>query len=171
MMAEVNRVIKPGGVFVLTTPNVVRLGNVSQMILGEHPMCWAPYNGYDGNRHNREYTPSEIDRLFRAGGVTPTEVTTFGYKRRGFPRDLLGKLAAIGLLPFRRCPRRWRHDVILAVGRKTSTQIDRRPGWLYFDLAERPRPGPAYGLQTHSSVETPHSSSKLEADAPLDSCV
>lgn len=28
-------------------------------------------------------------------------------------------------------------DVILAVGRKTSTRIDRRPGWLYFDLGER----------------------------------
>ena len=83
MMAEVNRVLKPGGTFVLTTPNAVRHSNVVKMILGEHPLGWTPYNGYDCNRHNREYTPSEIDQLFRAAGFAPSEVTTFGSKRRG----------------------------------------------------------------------------------------
>ena len=151
MMAEVNRVLRPGGTFVLTTPNAVRYGNLVNMVLGEQPCGWAPFNGFDGNRHNREYTPAEIDRLFRAGGLAPSEVTTFGRKRRGWKRDLMRVLCGLGLLPFRGCPGRWRQDVILAVGTKTSTLIERRPDWLYFDMAERahvttPEPNPAETL-------------------------
>ncbi len=137
MMAEVNRVLKPGGVFVLSTPNAVRIGSVVSVVLGENPIGWSPYNGFDGNRHNRLYTPVEIDRLFRAAGLTPTEVTTFGRKRRGFRRDLLARFVSMALLPFRHCPPSMRRDVILATGRRTSTRIERRPDWLYFDMAER----------------------------------
>ena len=137
MMAEVNRVLKPGGTFVLTTPNAVRHSNVVKMILGEHPLGWIPYNGYDCNRHNREYTPYEIDQLFRAAGFTPSEVTTFGSKRRGLRRDLMKVMVATALTPFRNCPSRWRRDVILAVGTKTSPIRQRRPDWLYYDMAER----------------------------------
>jgi len=132
MMAEVNRVLKPGGTFVLTTPNAVRSANVVNAIRGEHPYGWAPYNGFDANRHNREYTPREVEKLFRCGGFSPSEVTTFGSKRRGAVRDLMSVLVS----PFL-WPRRWRRDVILAVGTKTSTRVDRRPSWLYFEMAER----------------------------------
>ncbi|MEK6798825.1 MAG: methyltransferase domain-containing protein [Planctomycetota bacterium] len=137
MIAEVNRVLKLGGRFILTTPNAVRVSNVVNMILGEHPYGWSAYNGHDGNRHNREYTPGEVGRLLEAGGFNPAEVSTFGTKSRGPGRDLLRKMCEWALLPVRRCPRSWRRDVILAGGRKTSTQIVRRPGWLYFDMAER----------------------------------
>jgi len=137
MMAEINRVLKPGGTLVLTTPNAVRYSNVVNVLLGEQPYGWAPYNGFDGNRHNREYTPAEVDRLFRAAGMTPSEVTTFGDKSRGFKRDLLKWLLRPALFPLRSCPPSWRHDVLLAVGTKTSTSVERRPSWLYFDMAER----------------------------------
>jgi len=137
MMAEVNRVLKPGGTFVLSTPNAVRHSNLVKMILGEQPLGWAPFNGYDGNRHNREYTPSEIDQLFRAAGLAPREITTFGSKPRGRRRDLMKAVVATLLIPFQNCPPRWRRDVILAVGTKTSPVRQRRPAWLYFDMAER----------------------------------
>ncbi len=137
MMAEINRVLKPGGTLVLTTPNAVRTRNLVNSIMGEHPYGWAPFNGFDGNRHNREYTPREVDRLFRAAGITPGEVTTFGDKSRGLRRDLLKWLLTPALLPFRSCPKSLRRDVILATGTKTSASIERRPGWLYFDMAER----------------------------------
>jgi len=149
MMSEINRVLKPGGTFVLTTPNVVRYSNLVSVLLGEQPYGWAPYNGFDGNRHNREYTPAEVDRLFRAAGMTPSEVTTFGSKSRGFKRDVLKWMLTPVLWPVRSCPGSWRRDFILAVGTKTSALVDGRPSWLYFDMAERadvpvrrPRPEP-----------------------------
>lgn len=137
MVAEVNRVLKPGGIFVLTTPNAVRYANLINIIMGEQPCGWNPYNGFDTNRHNREYTPREISKLFNAGGFSSQEIITFGRKSRGLMRDWFAAVCRILLAPIRNCPRAWRNDVILAVGRKTSSRIERRPSWLYFDMAER----------------------------------
>jgi len=136
MMAEINRVLKPGGVFVLSTPNAVRYSNVVKIILGEQPLGWTPYNGMDSNRHNREYAPHEVTQLCEAAGITPDEVTTFGAKPHGIKREVLRRLVACGLFVFRSCRRSWRHDVILVAGRKTSPVQDRRPQWLYFEAAE-----------------------------------
>ena len=139
MAAEVNRVLKREGVFVLSTPNALRYASIVNMVVGEQPMGYVGYNGVDTNRHNRLYTPGELERLLRAAGMDPQEVTTFGTKRKGWRRDVLKWLAAVSLFPFRQCPHSWRHDVILAVGRKTSCRVDRRPSWLYYELAERRR--------------------------------
>lgn len=150
MMAEVNRVLKPGGLFILSTPNAVRCSNVVNILLGEHPLGWTQYNGIDTNRHNREYTPSEVIQLFQAAGIPTVETVTFGAKRRGRIRDLLRGLVATGLFFLPGCPRRWRRDVILAVGRRTSPVRDRKPSWLYFEPAEHVRTqkrGPAEDRQ------------------------
>jgi SAM-dependent methyltransferase len=140
MMAEVNRVLRPGGALVLSTPNAVRYANIVNLLLGEQPYGWAPFNGFDGNRHNREYTPSEVERLFHAAGFTPREVTTFGGKHRGAVRSAMKTLVAGAVLPIVTCPPRWRRDVVVAVGHKSSPVLDRRPSWLYFDMAERAKP-------------------------------
>ncbi len=145
MMSQINRVLRPGGTLVLSTPNAVRYANIVSALLGEQPYGWAPYNGFDGNRHNREYTPSEVDRLFRAAGVTPREVATIGNKDRGAIRQAMKALVAGAVLPIVSCPPRWRRDVVLAVGEKTSSVIERRPSWLYFDMAERALPSPIPG--------------------------
>ncbi len=137
MMSEINRALKPGGLFVLSTPNAIRTSNVVNIFLGEQPCGWNPYNGFDTNRHNREYTPREIERLLAASGMAPKEVTTFGAKSRGGFRDAFAHIVGLGLAAVPGCPRRHRRDVILACGTKTSTVIERRPSWLYFDMAER----------------------------------
>jgi SAM-dependent methyltransferase len=136
MMAEINRVLKPNGTLVLTTPNAIRAGNLVKAWLGEHPMGWAPYNGFDSNRHNREYTPAEVEALLRNSGLDPVEVSTFGAKNRGAVRTFLRWLTTPLLWPVPRCPLRWRRDVILAIGRRVCDVADRRPSWLYFDMAE-----------------------------------
>jgi len=137
MMAEVSRVLKPGGHLVLSSPNAVRTANVVNILLGEQPCGWNPYNGFDTNRHNREYTPCEIDRLFGAAGLKAQEVITFGTKSRGALRDTLSFILGLGLTVIPGTPPRHRRDVILATGTKMSAVIQRRPSWLYFDMAER----------------------------------
>lgn len=137
MMSEINRVLKPGGLLVLSTPNAVRTSNVVNILLGEQPCGWNPYNGFDTNRHNREYTPREIERLLVASGLASSEVTTFGAKSRRGIRDVLARVVGPGLSVIPNCPRRHRRDVILARGTKISAAVERRPSWLYFDMAER----------------------------------
>jgi glycosyltransferase involved in cell wall biosynthesis/SAM-dependent methyltransferase len=66
-LLEIRRVLKPGGVMVLTTPNVARLDNVRRVIAGEN--IYDPYSGYGPyGRHNREYTPQDLASLISANG-------------------------------------------------------------------------------------------------------
>jgi SAM-dependent methyltransferase len=52
-LAEINRVLRPDGRLVVTTPNVARLGNVLAMSSGGN--LYDPYSGFGPyGRHNRE---------------------------------------------------------------------------------------------------------------------
>ncbi len=137
MMAEIQRVLKPGGILVLTTPNVVRSSNVVSMLLGEHPYSWSPYNGFDTNRHNREYTPHEIGLLMKSAGLSAQRLDTVGRKKRGMKRDLLARLVSLILSPVPGCPPSMRRDLICCVARNNRNLKDRRPGWLYYDMSDR----------------------------------
>jgi SAM-dependent methyltransferase len=64
---ELKRVLKPGGVMVLTTPNAARLENVIAFIEGRN--MYDPYSGYGPyGRHNREYTRHELHQLMVHAG-------------------------------------------------------------------------------------------------------
>jgi len=65
MLSEIHRVLKDNGLLILTTPNSLRFSNVRSLNIGhtiyERYRRDSPYAVY--GRHNREYTPGELQNL------------------------------------------------------------------------------------------------------------
>ena len=58
-LREINRVLRPGGRLILTTPNVARLENIARLVAGAN--LYDPFSGYGPHgRHNREYIMHEL---------------------------------------------------------------------------------------------------------------
>jgi glycosyltransferase involved in cell wall biosynthesis/SAM-dependent methyltransferase len=132
MMMEVNRILKPGGHFVLTTPNVSAMRGISAIMQGYHPGFFHAYikpaeSGEVDARHNREYTPREVKLLLENSGFEVERLETGEFRDEphpeyGWVRHLLKTYWLTAEL---------RGDGIYAVGRKTGPVRDRYPGWLY----------------------------------------
>jgi len=133
LMSEVNRILKPGGHFVLTTPNVAALRGLAAILQGYHPGFFHAYikpatgEKEADARHNREYTPREIHQLLETSGFAVTLLETGPFREE--PRPEYGWVER--LLDRYKLPTHLRGDGIYAVGRKTGTVRERYPGWLY----------------------------------------
>ena len=133
LMSEVNRILKPGGHFVVTTPNIAALRGISGILQGYHPGFFHAYikpaEGADDvdARHNREYTPREIHQLLENSGFAVTLLETGEF--RDEPHPEFGWI--LHLLERYRLGTELRGDGIYAVGRKTGPVRERYPGWLY----------------------------------------
>lgn len=133
MMGEINRVLKPGGQVVITTPNITSLRAVSAMLLGYHPGFFHAYikparPGEEVEaRHNREYAPRELQSLLEDSGFEVTLLETGEF--RDAPHPEFGWVEHL-LKQYRVNPA-LRGDGIYAVGRKTGAVKNRYPEWLY----------------------------------------
>jgi glycosyltransferase involved in cell wall biosynthesis/SAM-dependent methyltransferase len=133
MMSEVNRILKPGGHFVLTTPNLGSVRAISAILQGYHPGFFPAYirpaaEGEEADaRHTREYTPMEIRFLFRDAGLELTLLETGAFRDLPKPEHEW----VLELLERYLLPRDLRGDGIYAVGRKIGPVRDRYPTWLY----------------------------------------
>ena len=132
LMSEVNRILKPGGHLILTTPNICSLRGVSAILQGYHPGFFHAYikpaeDGVVDARHNREYTPGEIYRLLLDAGFEVTLMETGAFREEPHPEHEW----AWDVLKERQMPVDLRGEGIYAVGRKASGVLQRWPDWLY----------------------------------------
>ncbi len=70
-LAEIHRVLKPGGALVLSTPNASRADSIINFLLGRN--IYDPYHlgaPLKGSRHSREYTLAELKELLEGCGYS-----------------------------------------------------------------------------------------------------
>jgi hypothetical protein len=128
----VNRILKPGGHLVLTTPNIASLRGISAILQGYHPGVFPEYirpsaKGEVDARHNREYTPREIHKLLENSGFSVVRLETGPYRdeptaQYGWVLHLLERYKLDTVL---------REEGIYAVGQKMGGVRERYPDWLY----------------------------------------
>jgi SAM-dependent methyltransferase len=120
VLAEIHRVLEPGGRLLLTTPNAVRTDNLVRMLRGEN--VYEQLSGYGTyGRHNREYTVAELDTFLTACGYRVEKLFALDIHPR--PDDDLGRIE--GVEPAHR------GDNLFALA---ATDGERRwayPDWLY----------------------------------------
>lgn len=133
MMSEINRILRPGGHLVLTTPNIASLRAIAAILSGYHPGFFPAYirprvAGEEPEaRHNREYTAREIALLLHYAGFETTLVETGPFRDQPKPEHEWVK----HLLAQYQQPADLRGDGVYAVGRKTGPVRERFPAWLY----------------------------------------
>ena len=82
-LMEINRILKPGGFLVVTTPNVASWFAVFQALQQQAPNRWAFYSGDPSKARNhihaREYLVSDFHTLLPAAGFEVEDIVTRDY--------------------------------------------------------------------------------------------
>jgi SAM-dependent methyltransferase len=129
MMSEIHRILKPNGILVLTTPNVVSIRALHAMISGIHPNLFSKYvmpTLRPEAKHIREYTPKELLRLFADSGFTVQYIDTTSYGERAGIYKWITRA-----IQFAKPLTRLREDCVYLVGQKAKDVGSRYPSWLY----------------------------------------
>jgi len=132
MIAEINRILAPGGWLILSTPNIASLRSAHAVLHGYHPGLFSSYirpnpDGSVDPRHSREYAPREVALLSEAGGFQVDLLETGDYQERQSDFEAVRKLLAShgGTLDLR-------GEVIYCRARKSGPVRDRWPKELYY---------------------------------------
>ena len=148
MFSEVERVLRPNGKFIVTTPNINSDMALKKIFFGHAPYSFGvfvPYHGVYG-RHNREYTPHEIELLGLSTGLSTASLFTKDVylKEIDDAHDFAARFADL------QNPASLRGQNIFYTGTKSGAPRDTRPSPLYLEdpfaflgsmTAQPPAPG------------------------------
>jgi SAM-dependent methyltransferase len=132
MLSEVNRVLRRGGQLILSTPNIASTRGAAKMLLGYPPYLYASFT-LTTNRHNREYSLSEILDMMRMSGFKADRAITcdvyFTGERMGARFRLLAWIVNVlrSVMGFSRCC----GDSVFVVARKIGALVSRYPRQFY----------------------------------------
>lgn len=126
MIAEINRVLKPGGMLILTTPNITSSWAIWKILRGFDPYFYMQYRRSPKlYRHNYEYSPYSISRVLKAGGFSGSVWTEDSFEH-GTTEDV-DKLKSLGYSMNNI------GDNIFSVSKKIGPVVDRHPKAVYSD--------------------------------------
>ncbi len=126
MLAEINRVLKPGGTLILTTPNACSTHSIYKILRGHEPYFYMQYHkDRSPYRHNYEYSKYTLEKVLKAAGFSGkvwTEST--------FEDPVLEDLERLNRADYG-LDLKELGDNLFAVMRKKSKVKDRYPSSLY----------------------------------------
>lgn len=140
---EVNRILKPGGRVVLSTPNGASWQYALRIFRGQAAWGGMEFTGFSPNRHNRLYDCSELRTTLEQAGFQVERCATADFGSRADHWSSWGFRAALGIADM--ASRLWskrpreRGDTLFVEAIKTGEPKERFPGNLY--LTERDWPG------------------------------
>jgi glycosyltransferase involved in cell wall biosynthesis/SAM-dependent methyltransferase len=125
MLTELNRILKWGGLLILTTPNIASAHSIREAINGSSPYIYGLHHIENPtDRHMREYTFKDVHIALESSGFKVINLFTSDIWYQ-VGEEFMRQLDQSGV------PRRLRGDTIFAVGRKQSSQFERYPEELY----------------------------------------
>lgn len=139
---ELNRVLKPGGRLVISTPNGASWQYAKRILRGQAAWAGMEFTGFSNNRHNRLYDAYELRQILHEAGFETTRCASadFGgrpehWSDRLFHAALTGVDSVASWMTGRR---RERGQTVFAEATKACAPRERFPASLYLTEAEWP---------------------------------
>jgi SAM-dependent methyltransferase len=132
-LIECNRVLKPGGRVVLTTPNITSYRSLNGILNGYPPYIYNKFSSNNGGRHVKEYAPREFEMILPKAGFAVEALETRnvwvdaepGVSYWSMYRSMHNILKSLG------SPLRLRGEDIFVSGVKRGEPLERYPVEFY----------------------------------------